>query len=106
MFRHTRACRGYLAAPTPHLCRGNPYPQLSDQEHWDLVNLLRAIFDPSMFKRGIVGVYHHVSPKHLDRYAAEFAGRHNLRDLDTIDQMAEIARGMQSRRLRYADLTA
>ena len=28
-------------------------------------------------KRGLVGVYHHVSVKHLDRYATEFEGRHN-----------------------------
>ena len=39
----------------------------------------------SMFKRGIVGTYHQISVKHLGRYACEFAGRHNLRDLDTVD---------------------
>ena len=60
----------------------------------------------SMLKRGLNGVYHHVSVKHLDRYVGEFAGRHNLRDLDTIEQMAFVARGMQGRRLRYSDLTA
>ena len=26
----------------------------------------------SIMKRGITGVYHHVSPKHLKRYLAEF----------------------------------
>ena len=60
----------------------------------------------SLLKRGIIGVYHHVSPKHLDRYVGEFAGRHNLRDFDTEAQMASVARGMQGRRLRYSDLTA
>lgn len=60
----------------------------------------------AMLKRGLVGVYHHVSAKHLGRYVDEFAGRHNLRDLDTIEQMALVARGMQEQRLRYADLTA
>ena len=60
----------------------------------------------SMLKRGLNGVYHHVSVKHLDRYVGEFAGRHNLRDLDTAEQMAAVARGMQGRRLRYSDLTA
>ena len=60
----------------------------------------------SMLKRGLNGVYHHVSVKHLDRYVGEFAGRHNLRDLDTVEQMASVARGMQGRRLRYSDLTA
>ena len=31
------------------------------------------------FKRGIIGTYHHISPKHTERYAVEFAGRHNDR---------------------------
>ncbi|MDE2893764.1 MAG: IS1595 family transposase [Chloroflexota bacterium] len=60
----------------------------------------------SMLKRGIVGVYHHVSHKHLDRYVGEFAGRYNLRDFDTAEQMGFVARGMQGKRLRYSDLTA
>jgi hypothetical protein len=32
-----------------------------------------------MLKRGIVGVYHHVSETHLHRYLAEFDFRHNNR---------------------------
>ncbi len=36
----------------------------------------------------------------------EFAGRHNDRPLDTVDQMAAMARGMQGKRLRYQDLIA
>ena len=34
----------------------------------------------------------------------EFSGRHNIRSLDTIDQMASIAKGMDGKRLRYQDL--
>ena len=60
----------------------------------------------SLFKRGIIGTYHHISPKHTHRYATEFAGRHNDRPLDTIDQMKAMVRGMEGKRLRYADLTA
>ena len=37
----------------------------------------------SMLKRGYHGVYHRMSVKHLHRYVAEFAGRHNIRDLHT-----------------------
>ena len=33
-----------------------------------------------------------MSVKHLDRYVQEFAGRHNIRGLDTIDQMRQVAR--------------
>ena len=36
----------------------------------------------------------------------EFAGRHNDRNADTLDQMAAIVRGMNGKRLRFADLTA
>ena len=60
----------------------------------------------AMLKRGHQGVYHKMSPKHLDRYCQEFAGRHNARDADTIDQMAGVVAGMAGKRLRYADLTA
>ena len=55
-------------------------------------------------KRGINGVYHHVSPKHLDRYAAEFEGRYNNRPLDTADQMAGLAERSVGRHLSYEDL--
>jgi hypothetical protein len=59
-----------------------------------------------MLKRGYQGTYHKMSPKHLDRYVAEFAGRHNVRDLDTAAQMSALARGMVGKRLRYRDLVA
>lgn len=58
----------------------------------------------SMFKRGYVGTYHKMSPKHMHRYVAEFAGRHNIRELDTLTQMCVIARRMDGKRLRYRDL--
>ena len=35
----------------------------------------------SMLKRAYVGTYHKLSPKHLNRYVQEFAGKHNIRDL-------------------------
>ena len=60
----------------------------------------------ALLKRGIVGTYHHISVKHLDRYAAEFEGRHNARPADTIDQIQEVIEGMEGKRLRYQDLTA
>ena len=60
----------------------------------------------SMLKRGYQGTYHKFSEKHLDRYVGEFAGRHNIREADTEDQMAIVARQTVGRRLRYADLIA
>ncbi len=59
-----------------------------------------------MMKRAHKGVFHKLSPKHLDRYVQEFAGRHNLRELDTIDIMGEIANGMDGKRLKYTELIA
>ena len=60
----------------------------------------------ALMKRGYYGTYHKMSPKHLNRYVQEFAGRHNIRGLDTIAQMALIARGLDRKRLRYSDLVA
>ena len=60
----------------------------------------------SMLKRGYHGVYHQMSRKHLQRYVNEFAGRHNLRPMDTITQMESMVNGMNGKRLRYQDLVA
>ncbi len=56
-------------------------------------------------KRGYYGTYHRMSEKHLDRYVTEFSGRHNARELDTIDQMAFLAKGMVGKNLPYKELT-
>ena len=60
----------------------------------------------AMLKRGYKGTYHRMSAKHLQRYVNEFSGRHNVRDLDTLDQMVDIARGFVGKRLRLANQTA
>ncbi len=59
-----------------------------------------------MLKRGYYGTYHRMSAKHLQRYVNEFSGRHNIRSLDTIDQMISVAKGMDGKRLRYNDLVS
>lgn len=58
----------------------------------------------AMLKRGYMGTYHHMSPKHLQRYVTEFQGRHNNRPNDTDKQMESIAKGGVGKRLRYEDL--
>ena len=58
----------------------------------------------SMLKRAHAGTYHKMSPKHLNRYVQEFAGRHNLRELDTLDQMGTVVRQMDLKRLPYEKL--
>ena len=57
-------------------------------------------------KRGYYGTYHRISMKHLGRYVDEFTGRHNVRELDTIDQMASLAKGMVGKKLPYRELTS
>ena len=58
----------------------------------------------AMLKRAHMGTYHKFSRKHLWRYADEFAGRHNDRPLDTLDQMTAMARGLDGKRLPYTVL--
>lgn len=50
-------------------------------------------------KRGIYGVYHHVSPSHLKRYVGEFDLRYNTRGLTDMERVEKIARGMAGKRL-------
>ena len=57
-------------------------------------------------KRAHKGTFHKLSPKHLNRYVQEFAGKHNSRDLDTVDQMNAVVAGMVGKRLMYRDLVS
>ena len=58
----------------------------------------------ALLKRGYHGTYHQLSAKHLQRYIDEFSGRHNVRNLDTLDQMTTVAKGLDGKRLKYRDL--
>ena len=60
----------------------------------------------SMLKRAHMGTFHQISTRHLHRYVGEFAGRHNMRDFDTIEQMEIVADRMVGKRLRYKELVA
>jgi transposase-like protein len=55
----------------------------------------------SIFKRGIIGVYHHVSEAHLHRYCAEFDFRYNTRKLDDAERADENLLGAVGKRLTY-----
>ena len=72
-----------------------------DQAH---VNGMESFW--TMMERGHGGIYRKMSPKHLQRHVDEFAGRHNVRNADTIKQMEGLVTGMIGKRLRYEDLTA
>ena len=59
-----------------------------------------------MLKRAHKGVYHKISPKHLQRYVDEFSGRHGIREQNTVDQMEAVVAAMVGKRLIYRDLIA
>ena len=60
----------------------------------------------SMLKRAHTGTFHKLSPKHLDRYVQEFAGKHNIRDSGTVEQMRTVAARLIGRNLLYSDLVS
>jgi transposase-like protein len=58
----------------------------------------------SIFKRGIYGVYHHVSAEHLKRYLAEFDFRYNERialGVGDVERAGRALRGIVGKRLTY-----
>lgn len=57
-------------------------------------------------KRAHDGTFHKLSPKHLQRYVNEFAARHNIRERDTIRQMATVAAALAGKLLPYKALIA
>ncbi len=58
----------------------------------------------SILKRGITGVYHHVSQQHLKRYLAEFDFRYNEREglgVGDMERTAKAVKGISGKRLTY-----
>ena len=60
----------------------------------------------AMLKRAHTGTFHKMSPKHLNRYVNEFAGKHNVRESDTLDQMRELVTRLMGRSRGYRKLIA
>lgn len=67
------------------------------------VNTAEGFF--GLFKRGIFGIHHHVSAKHLHRYASEHTFRYNRRSQDAGDRIARCLIGSRGR-LRLRELFA
>lgn len=55
----------------------------------------------SIFKRGVIGTYHHMSEAHLGRYCREFDLRYNTRDMTDGERAAVMLKGMEGKRLTY-----
>lgn len=62
----------------------------------------------AVLKRGIHGVYHHASPKHLGRYVDEFAWRLNEGNVQrhSLERLASFIAAIVGKRLTYKELTA
>ena len=57
----------------------------------------------SIVKRGLNGIYHSVSKKHLHRYLAEYEFRYNGRELEDGERVVAVIQAADGKRLRYAD---
>lgn len=69
-------------------------------------NAIESVF--AVLKRGLHGVYHHASPKHLHRYFGEFAFRLGDGDVSrhTIERLDSLFRAAIGQRLTYKELIA
>src|ERR1700720_17133 len=77
----------------------NEYARLGGFVH---VNSAENYF--SIFKRGVVGTFHHISEQHLPRYLAEFDFRYNNRSglgIEDSERVSKIAAGTANKRLTY-----
>ena len=67
-------------------------------------NSIESVF--AVLKRGIIGVYHHISPKHTGRYVDEFTFRLNDGNVKnrTLDRLDSFVRATADKRLTYKGL--
>jgi len=92
---YTRAGREF-AGHTSVVHSANEYVRMGGFAH---SNTAENFF--SIFKRGVIGTYHHMSEAHLGRYCAEFDLRYNTRNITDGERAALILKGGEGRRLTY-----
>jgi transposase-like protein len=63
------------------------------------VNTAEAYF--ALLKRGVHGMFHHISAKHLHRYCNEFSFRWNGRQLEDVARRDAAVKGSEGKRLMY-----
>lgn len=60
----------------------------------------------SLLKRGVHGVFHHVSKQHIDRYCAEFSFRWNHRKISDGERTEAAIKGIRGKRLILKEMKA
>ena len=98
---YTDDARAYIGLENHESVKHSVSEYVNGQAHTNGVESFWA-----MLKRAYHGTYHRISPKHLQRYVTQFAGKHNLRRLDTITQMELVVSGMVGKHLPYKVLIA
>jgi len=73
-----------------------PQSAMGDSLH---TNTVESFF--ALIKRGLMGIYHALSPRHLHRYISEFQWRYNIRDLNDGDRTVLGIQLMVGKRLTY-----
>ena len=84
-----------------HVVKHSVGEYVREQAH---INGIKSFW--ATLKRAHKGTFHKLSAKHLQRYVDEFAGRHNIRHLDTVEQMVSITARFADKHLPYDDLIA
>ena len=60
----------------------------------------------AMSKRAHDRTFHKMSPNHLQRHVSEFAGKHNIRNSETLAQMRDTVARLVARNFLHRDLIA
>ena len=60
----------------------------------------------SLLKRGVIGTFHHISDKHMDRYLAEFDSRWNTRAMSDGTRALKTIKDAPGKRLMYKNTIA
>ena len=97
---YTDDATAHDSLPFPHeSVRHSVSEYVNDMAHTNGVESFWATL-----KRAHKGTFHKLSPKHLNRYVHEFAGKHNMRDSGTLAQMRDTVARLVGRNLLYRDL--
>ncbi|HEV2150573.1 MAG TPA: IS1595 family transposase [Longimicrobiaceae bacterium] len=91
------AAKGYASHRTVTHSAGE-YARVDEDGFNVHSNTVEGVF--SLLKRGIYGIYHNVSRKHLHRYCTEFEFRYNTRDLEDGARVVQAIRSMEGKRLK------